>query len=138
MTLVFMSFFSLILADVTNPKDASRLFPILLFLGFFSVCYWYYTETLGRGDLRLYGIVQFLPMLLIPLLAVIYRNKINYLNLIFQIFLLYVLAKFVEKIDLTIFEYSFISGHSLKHIFAAWAAFLMYKIVQKRNISKHN
>lgn len=132
MTLVFMSFFSLVLADIFNPRDVAKLFPFLLFLGFFSVLYWYYTETIGQGDLRLYGIVQFLPMLLLPLFAIIYRNRINYLSLILQLLIVYGFAKVLEKLDFSIFEWSFFSGHSLKHIFAALATFLLYKLIKKR------
>jgi len=132
MTLVFMSLFSLVLADIFNPRDIALLFPFLLLLGFFSVGYWYYTETIGQGDLRLYGIVQFLPMLLLPLLSIIYRNRITYLPLILQIIALYGLAKVLEKMDFIIFQWTFLSGHSLKHVFAGLATFLLYKLIQVR------
>jgi hypothetical protein len=132
MTLVFMSFTCLVLADLFDRELVKVLFPVLLFLGIFSVLYWYYTETIGKGDLRLYGIVQFLPMLLLPLLAIIYRKKINYLPLLLQIFLVYVVAKLFEKFDVDFFELIPISGHSLKHLLAAYATFLMYQLVDKK------
>ena len=43
------------------------LWPLVL-AGVASVGYWYWSEIQGQGDLRAYGVAQFLPMLLILVL----------------------------------------------------------------------
>jgi len=61
MTIVFMSFLSATLAELVNRPLGVRLLLPLVVLGVSSVWWWHYTETLGRGDLRLYFWVQFYP-----------------------------------------------------------------------------
>jgi len=68
MTIAFMSFFSVVVMERLNEKSGLVLLPILLIAGAASVFYWDHTELLGNGDLRPYALVQFLPMLLIPLM----------------------------------------------------------------------
>jgi hypothetical protein len=68
MTVVFMSFFSAIIAErVTIKAGLISLFPSLI-MGIASVIYWEFTEMLGRGDLRPYIVVQYGPMLVIPVI----------------------------------------------------------------------
>ncbi|MCH8072892.1 MAG: alkaline phytoceramidase, partial [Proteobacteria bacterium] len=72
------------------------------------------------GDLRLYGLVQFLPMLLIPAILLTYRSVFDQTRFIWVVFLLYALAKVFEQLDATIYGWGeVISGHSIKHVCAA-------------------
>ena len=73
-TITFMSFLVLIIGESISTKTASRLLFPLIFLGLASVIYWNITENLGIGDLRFYALVQFLPMLLIPLMLLFYGS----------------------------------------------------------------
>jgi hypothetical protein len=50
---------------------------IFLFTGLASVAYWAWSEAQGVGDLRPYALVQFLPMLLIPVLLLTHRPLIG-------------------------------------------------------------
>ena len=67
MTVAFMSFFSAIIAERISLKfGLYSLMPFIL-LGIASIVYWHVTELHGHGDLRPYALVQFYPMLAIPM-----------------------------------------------------------------------
>jgi hypothetical protein len=101
-------------------------------IGIFSVIYWQYTESIGRGDLRLYALVQFLPMLLIVILLLLNQNEKPVLKSIMNVMVWYIIAKMFEHFDHQILEMThFISGHPLKHLAASVATFYMLAIVEK-------
>ena len=131
-TVTFMSFFVLIFGESISPRTASRLLLPLLFLGLASVVYWNITENLGTGDLRFYALVQFLPMLLIPLMLLFYGSCLSGRRWILAIILVYGAAKIAEIYDQQIYELIGFSGHSLKHLIAAFGAFLFLKGLEVR------
>ena len=131
-TVTFMSFFVLIFGESISTRTASRLLLPLLFLGLASVVYWNITENLGTGDLRFYALVQFLPMLLIPLMLLFYGSCLSGRRWILAIILVYGAAKIAEIYDHQIYELIGFSGHSLKHLIAAFGAFLFLKGLEVR------
>jgi len=133
MTFAFMALFAVIIAEFASLK-ASRLalWPLVVF-GVLSVFYWHFTEAAGRGDLRIYALVQFLPMLLIPLLLLLFRPRFTLISGYWVLLLAYVLAKVFEYYDEGLFQsLGFISGHSLKHIVAALGVFLLLRAYEIR------
>ena len=64
MTIAFMALFSLVIGEFISIRAGQLLLLPLLVCGIISVVYWHITEGKGVGDLRLYALVQFLPMLL--------------------------------------------------------------------------
>ena len=131
-TVTFMSFFVLIFGESISTRTASRLLLPLLFLGLASVVYWNITENLGTGDLRFYALVQFLPMLLIPLMLLFYGSCLSGRRWILAIILVYGAAKIAEMYDQQIYELIGFSGHSLKHLIAAFGACLFLKGLEVR------
>ena len=120
MTVAFMGFFSSVISELISRSVAKVLLPLLLVLGAFSVFYWGWTEQTGEGDLRLYGLVQFLPILLIALMLFLYQAPPGYLHAVVYLGLCYLAAKLLEHFDVPVFEIlRVVSGHSLKHVFAA-------------------
>jgi hypothetical protein len=120
MTVAFMSLFSIIIGEHLSAKLGQTLLWPLLASGVASVLYWDYTESAGAGDLRFYGIVQFLPMLLIPAVLIAYRSAFNTIRFLWITVGFYVLAKLFELLDGQIYSAgSIISGHSLKHVVAS-------------------
>ncbi len=124
-TLGVMSLLSTFIADRINAGTGIRAYlPVLLLAGMASALYWWHTETLGQGDLRAYALVQFLPILVIIYLCLGYApgTWLSGRKLSLMI-LLYIFAKLCEKDDLLIYLASneSISGHALKHYFAALA-----------------
>jgi len=121
MTIVFMSFLSATVAELVSRPVGVRLLWRLLAVGIGSVLWWHYTETLGKGDLRLYGWVQFFPMVAIPLLLWLHYKPVvkAILPCLFWIVAWYMIAKVLEQLDFPIYRAIGISGHSLKHLAAA-------------------
>ena len=64
MTIGFMGLYALIVSAFVKVESGVRLLPWLIVAGILSVLYWYFTESIGKGDLRWYALVQFLPMVL--------------------------------------------------------------------------
>ena len=133
MTIAFMALFAVIIAEFASLKVSRlALWPLVVF-GIFSVFYWQFTESAGHGDLRLYALVQFLPMLLIPLLLLLFIPRFTLTSGYWALLLAYVIAKVFEYYDEGIFEaLGFISGHSLKHIVAALGVFLLLRAYRNR------
>lgn len=120
MTIAFMSLVAIIVGEHVSESLGRRLLWPLLAIGAASVFYWDYSESQHAGDLRLYGLVQFLPMLLIPAILLMYPSVFDRTRFIWVVFLLYALAKVFEQLDATLYGFGeVISGHSIKHICAA-------------------
>ena len=132
MTLVFTSFFATIIYDYVDRRMGALVFYGFLLLGVYSVLYWYYSEIIGRGDLRLYAFVQFFPIVAVPLVLVFYRNSKLYTKQIMYVFGAYIIAKLCEHFDVQIYEFlQVISGHTIKHLFSALAVYFIYRIYLK-------
>jgi hypothetical protein len=117
LSLVFGAFFALVIEDrLTGPRDA--LFALLAALGPASVLYWRLTE-----DLRPYGLVQFFPLLAIPLILVLFPGGTIRGPDLVAVLLWYGAAKMAEISDADLFAAGeVVSGHTLKHILAAIGA----------------
>lgn len=137
MTIAFMSFFAMMLSLHINQRTGLLgLFPLIL-TGMGSVAYWAYTEQLGRGDLRTYAGVQFIPILLIPLLIVLFPGASYKLRYFFFILTAYIGAKIFEYFDAQIFQYFPLSGHSIKHLCASLSGIGFYFLVRSsRTVNK--
>ena len=123
MSLAFMSLFSAVLVERLGPRVGLRLFPWLAAAGPFSVVYWIWSERAGIGDLRLYGLVHFYPMLLIPLLMWLFAPRYTRGRDLLVVLALYATALVAERLDREVFAAGgWISGHSVKHVLAAVAA----------------
>ncbi len=140
MTIVFMAFLSATVAELVDIKLGAILLLPLLLLGIASVLWWHYSELAGAGDLRFYAFIQFYPMILIPLIILLFpspgRNGV--LRLLGWVFIWYIIAKISEYFDKEIYSITgFISGHSLKHIAAAIATWYIVKMFAYK-YSTHN
>jgi hypothetical protein len=126
MTIVFASYFTLIVGRYVSKRAAEIIFLPLLIIGIGSVLYWYRGELQGAGDLRLYAFIQFYPMLAIPLIIFMYPASFRMRFKIISVILIYTVAKLAEHNDVTIFSFHhWVSGHSLKHLFASVAIWQM-------------
>jgi len=127
MTISFMALFSFILSFHLNRRLGTiTLWPLLL-IGVSSVFYWSYTETIRFGDLRFYAVVQFLPIILIPLILFLFPATNYQQKYIWLMLILYIAAKLMENFDVDVYHILSISGHTIKHIIAAFSglAFLL-------------
>lgn len=131
-TVAFMALFSIIITEFTSSRLGKLSLWPLVFFGAFSVLYWYSTENSGKGDLRLYILVQFLPMLLIPLILFFFKSKFTDTNGYWFLLFAYTLAKAFEYFDEAIHNILLLSGHSIKHIIAALGIFFLLKTYNNR------
>jgi hypothetical protein len=133
MTVAFMAFFAAILAEHVDLKLGQRLLWPLIGLGLLSIIYWQYSESIGQGDLRWYALVQFLPLIMIPVIFMLYPKPYNLSYLLWLFLACYVVAKLLEYYDLQIFQsLIWISGHSLKHVAAAVGVFCYWVYLRRR------
>lgn len=140
MTFAFMSFFALMIMERASERAGLMLFPLLLLVGAGSVIYWDYTESLGRGDLRPYALVQFLPLIVIPMMLWLLPARYTGLKYIGYTLGWYILAKLLEHFDDAIFNLTAntVSGHTLKHIAAAMGVYTLLLYVKKRQPAKNS
>lgn len=132
LTMIFMTLTALVIAVCIGPRSgAGALLPLLL-TGIASVVWWSYTEANGEGDLRLYYIVQFFPMLFIPLTAVLYYRPAHRPLLVCfgWIVVWYIVAKLLERWDGVIYSMMPVSGHTLKHLAAAVSTGYVLKLMK--------
>lgn len=126
MTIAFMAFCSVVVGEYLSIELGPRLLWPLVCIGFLSVVYWAYTEGLGKGDLRPYAVVQFLPGLLIPMVLLMFKSAFANNNYIWAMLGSYVLAKVAEALDAEVFDlFGFLSGHSIKHFIASFGGILL-------------
>lgn len=133
MTVTFMALLSMVISDhISEQLGREMLWPLVL-AGVASVGYWYWSELQGRGDLRAYGVIQFLPMLLIPLMLIIGIGKGLSTPWLWGTVGTYALTKVAEHFDQVIYDTTgTISGHSIKHVFGSlavlWAVFAVKRL----------
>ncbi len=135
MTISFMAFFTVVLGENISLTFAKRVSIPLLAIGFFTVVYWIMTESNGAGDLRAYVLVQFLPVIMIPLILWLYPSPFGGQRYIVAVLFSYVLAKLLEHFDHEVFGMlGGMSGHSIKHVVAALGTFFFYLALKKRRL----
>ena len=133
MTIAFMALYSIIISEFVSEKLGRLcLFPFLI-IGIGSVLYWWFTESQGVGDLRFYAVVQFFPVVTIPVFLVFFKSKFSCVWSYWLLFLTYIGAKIVELLDSQIHNYiNFVSGHSIKHVLPAIGLYILIRAYSNR------
>ena len=127
MTIAFMSLFSIIISEFISTRAGKALLLPLIIVGISSVIYWHLSEIQGAGDLRFYALVQFYPMLIIPLILICFNSRCSKAKAYWLLLVAYVVAKALEHFDDEVYNtLGFISGHSIKHIVAALGLYILY------------
>ena len=112
------------------PKTAPAVLSLVLLTGFgaLSVLWWSWS-----GDLRFYLLIQAAPLVLIPVLQWQSGTPMAQRTLFFAAIGLYVWAKLFEVADAAVLQaLGFVSGHTLKHLLAVAAAFVLAKGFARR------
>ncbi|MDJ0802554.1 MAG: hypothetical protein QNI97_06770 [Desulfobacterales bacterium] len=133
MSIGFMAFVAAIVADRIDARAGNTwLLPVLVGVGFLSLIYWHWTESMGRGDLRFYGLVQFYPMVAMPLACWLFpEHRYTSGRYILWVVGWYALAKVLEYFDGEVFALLgfTVSGHTLKHYTAAVATYVVLRML---------
>jgi hypothetical protein len=135
MTLAFMGFFASTIGErIGTPAGKWLLWPLVL-LGLASVFKWHIGEQHDAGDLRLYGFVQFYPLVTIPLMLYLFPPRYTRSSDVMIALAWYLLAKVLEvgSVDHGLYGMGhWISGHTLKHLAATAGAYWLYRMVRFR------
>lgn len=133
MTAITIGFFSAAVSELVSPRAALVVLVPLLLVGFGSVIYWHHTESLGRGDLRLYALVQFLPVLLTVLVLIMFKSPAHYVAYVIALLVFYALSRGAELLDAELFNtLGVVSGHTLKHLLAAAGLYSIVRMLKRR------
>ena len=136
MTIGFMAILAIIISERINLRAGKTLLPVLLFIGVLSVGWWIATERMADlpGDLRLYGLVQFFPVVAIVLMLLWFPPRYQGTRYLILILVCCGLVKIAEGLDGQICDLTgkIISGHSLKHLLAALATYYLVVYLRKR------
>lgn len=131
MTVAFMTLLSALLADRVSWLLGRALLWPLIVAGIASIGWWVRTEAVGAGDLRAYALVQFLPVLLMPLVLLLWRRGSLAERPLWLAFTAYAGAKLFEHFDAAVFAATgVVGGHALKHLAAALAAWWIVRAFQ--------
>lgn len=115
MTMAFMGFFSFLISAYISKRAGQQILWPLVGVGIMSIVYWQFS-----GDLRLYVLVQFLPIVLTLLILLLYPSQ-AFTKYFWLIVLCYGIAKVFEAFDDLVFDHYGFSGHSIKHLLSAMA-----------------
>jgi len=134
MTLVFMGLLAATIAERIGAAAGLAALPPLVAAGVLSVLYWRASEAAGAGDLRPYGLVQFFPALGIPLLLWLFPARYTRGGDLLAVLAIYGASKVFEALDGPIFRAGrVLSGHTLKHLTAAFACWwLIHGLLARR------
>lgn len=133
MSVVFMALFAITIAERIHRRLGNALLIPLVLAGVGSTLYWHIGELRGEGDLRLYALVQFYPMLAVPLILLLFPAKFTGARELGIAVGWYALAKLFEALDARIFALGgVVSGHTLKHLAAALATLWIYWMLARR------
>jgi hypothetical protein len=134
----FMALFALVLGERVSWQLSRRVLWPLVIIGVATVLYWAWTEQRGVGDLRPYALVQFLPILLMPLLLLFFPGNGQSATWLWWTFAGYVVAKIAEQLDGPIYDAIGLSGHSIKHFVSSvavlFAVFAMQEMKAPRTL----
>jgi hypothetical protein len=134
MALAFTSLFSAVLIERIPSPLGLRLLPVLLALAWASIAHWYWTYRQGAEDLAPYLLVQAAPMILIPVILLLfparYTRGFDYVIAL----AIYLGAIAAEHLDEWIFlaTWQLASGHNLKHVLAALAVYWLLRMLKGR------
>jgi hypothetical protein len=133
MTVGFMALLAAIVAERVSVTAGLVVLGPLIAAGVGSIIYWRASELRGAGDLRPYALVQFLPALLILLMLWLCPPRYTGGGYLLGVLGIYGAAKVFEALDGPIFSLgSLLSGHTLKHLTVALAAWWVVKALDTR------
>lgn len=122
LSIALMGLFAAVIAERIGPRVGLALLGPLVAIGLGSVWYWHAGEVQGRGDLRPYALVQFYPIVAVPLMLWLFPARYTRGGAVLAMVGVYAFAKVFELLDASIYRAgTIVSGHTLKHVFAGAA-----------------
>eukprot|EP00257_Ricinus_communis_P009963 XP_002529266.2 uncharacterized protein LOC8285161 [Ricinus communis] len=131
MTVAFTSIIAIFIIErIDERKGTISIIPLIL-AGIVSIAYWRFFD-----DLRPYALVQFVPCIAIPLMAILLPPMYTHSSFWLWAAGFYLLAKVEEATDKPIYRWThhLVSGHTLKHLCAAMVPVFLTLMLAKRSI----
>ncbi len=126
MTAVFMALLAIFIADrIGRGAGVAVMLPALLLLGAASMAYWRLT-----GDLRLYRVVQGLPILLVPLMCLLFEGRLTRFKYVLWMGFWFALATVFDLYDKEMHDLFSVGGHTIKHPAAALACYMVIAMLR--------
>ncbi|MGH8068686.1 MAG: ceramidase domain-containing protein [Candidatus Entotheonellia bacterium] len=131
MTIGFMGLFVALWGEYVSENIGKVLLVPAVLLGFCSVLYWHWFD-----DLRFYYWIQLIPLLIVPVVMVLFRSRYSHQWLLLVALACYIFAKVSEAHDreMFIFTRGLFSGHALKHLLAALGCFTILGMLKTRKL----
>ncbi|MEX2224100.1 MAG: alkaline phytoceramidase [Candidatus Rokuibacteriota bacterium] len=131
LAITLMGLLAATIAERIGVAVALWLLGPLVALGAGSVVYWHWTEQQGAGDLRLYALVQFYPIVAVPLMLWALPPRYTRGGALLAAAATYAVAKVAEALDGWILSATrVVSGHTLKHLLAALAGYWVLRMLR--------
>ncbi|PPS14670.1 hypothetical protein GOBAR_AA05936 [Gossypium barbadense] len=136
MTIAFTSIMAIFIIErIDEQKGTISIIPLLL-AGVVSILYVLLQILCCRffDDLRPYAVVQFVPCIVIPLMAILLPPMYTHSTYWLWAAAFYLLAKVEEAEDKVIYKWThhIVSGHTLKHLCAAMVPVFLTLMLAKR------
>ena len=133
LAITLMGLFAATIVERISVKAGLVLLGPLALIGIMSVLCWAAGERRGHGDLRLYALVQFFPMLAVPLMAFLFPSRYTRGADLVIVVVIYGLAKGFELLDARLFTLGgVVSGHTCKHVVAALSGYWLWRMLIMR------
>ncbi|XP_058091295.1 uncharacterized protein LOC131237502 isoform X1 [Magnolia sinica] len=131
MTIAFTSIMAVFIIERIDEKRGTISIVPLIMAGIISILYWRLFD-----DLRPYALVQFVPCIAIPVMAIILPPMYTHSTYWLWAAGFYLLAKVEEAEDELIYKWThhIVSGHTLKHLCAALVPVFLTLMLAKRSI----
>ncbi|CAL9764267.1 unnamed protein product [Musa acuminata subsp. burmannicoides] len=131
MTVAFTSIMAIFIIERVDEKTGTTSIAPLVIAGILTILYWRFFD-----DLRPYALIQFLPCIIIPLMAILIPPMYTHSSYWLWAAGFYLLAKVEEAEDKQIYKWTnhIVSGHTLKHLFAAMVPVFLTLMLAKRDI----
>ena len=135
--MTFLALFAIIMTEQLSRRAGTFLFVPLILLGAATVYYWHLTEIEGKGDLRPYLLTQIYPFVAIPVILWFCPPAYSRTENLYSAMAWYAGAKLYEFLDKSVFSFGqIISGHTLKHIAAAFSCYMIWRWIRERRVLK--
>lgn len=129
----FAALLSAVIAERIGMRAGLVLLPLLLATGAGMTGYWLWSETRGIGNVLSYFGFQLYALLAI-LLLMRFPPRYTHGEYLYRVMLLYGAALAAELLDRHIYALGgVVSGHTLKHLIAALAAYQVVRMLRLRS-----
>jgi hypothetical protein len=137
MTIAFMGLVASQVVDRISVRTGLLLLGPMVLVGLTSIVYWIVTERRGAGNVLPYALLQGYAVIVLLMMAVLHPSRYTRGPDLYFIFGWYVLAKLLELFDAEVLAHShLVSGHSLKHVAAAAAAFVACRMLTRQSLAE--